>query len=171
MKKLIAILVCLAVLTFAGTAFAKGFNGNRNILYQASKVQSRTQAMNQVRTKVRTVQNNEAEIRRLKIRTEQKIRELKIQINRVKQNPSRLTPEKAKNIKVSLSQVKEAYRSLESTRGMIRSKELQLRGNRNKKNLNGFLQNLDGIISIQNKRIRLLNDTLEQLEELRKSLA
>lgn len=105
----------------------------------------------------------------LKMKLKVQVQEVQDQIKSIKKDRS-LTPEKLAAIKKELAVVKTSRASLRNTMGRVDQEMIKYKTSLRNRNLAAAETSLNTVISIQQRRIELLQNTLAALETLQKSL-
>lgn len=163
MKKMIALVICLALLTSAGTAFARSSSLREG-------VKEKYLLLATLKEKAQAVRQNEAEIRSLKTQIKQEITIIRAITARLRKQQVSISTEQLAAVRKALTGVRQAHSLLSSTGGGIHQKSLQIKSNRQNRNLPGFVQNLNELEAMQQERIRLLKDAANRLHDLESSL-
>lgn len=178
--KIIPVLIAIAVLVGAGAAYARpgltvspaGKNQNQGLNQKSPSGKSWWKAFSQGAGKrISNIKSNEGETSRLKAQIKQKSMNLKKEIQRLRQNRTPLTGEQVECIRQATALIRQNSASLSSEKLSVGQVMARLRAHKNMQNGAGCIQEMDRIIAIQQQRIGLLRETLQQIEQLEKSLS
>lgn len=177
MKNFLAILVAVTILTGGSAAFAWDFDLRMNAFqggprYQQSQNPQRNlrEEVSRIREKVAVINNNRAEINNLHQMLKSEIKQIKTLIASLRKNPDSLNAETLTSIKKTLIGIEQSRKAIDSTSGAILSKSPGLRAAKQGRNPTIFLQHLDDIIEVQQKRIDVLNQITADLKEMENKL-
>lgn len=174
MKKIIMILISAAVLIIGSAAFAQEIDFKQglpaeNALYGQMAYNKKEQLREfflKVKEKQDTIGKQRAEIRDLRLKLNDQARQAKVLTSSLKKLKTPLDAAKISTIKQILGNIKEAQQIIESTQESFKTKNTELRNARQRRKPEVFLQVLDDIIEIQQKRINVLTGILSDLEKL-----
>ncbi|HAP93581.1 MAG TPA: hypothetical protein DCM26_03015 [Desulfotomaculum sp.] len=176
MKKVF--LIMLVVLTFGSAAFAQELDLKQmpfpertgyQMLASREKEQVKDFA-SRVKQKVNTINKNRLIIKDLQFRSNNQIRQIKRQIKELRNNPGTLDRNKIANINQLLKSINQNQQALESNREAMNKKRIVLRAAIKSRKPALFLQTLEEIILIQEKRINALNEMFADLNRLSNEL-
>lgn len=178
MKKLILIIAAAAVLIIGSAAFAQELDIRHGMLREGDRYsQAANGKKDQFRDfgaafkeKVGIINQQRAEIRDLRYRLNMQVKQVKAQVNSLKRQKARLDTTKVENIMQALGSIKEAHRLLSSTQDAIQAKNSELKTARQNRSPAAFLQVMDDIIDIQQKRIDALSRILSDVDGLNGNL-
>lgn len=178
MKKIILILAAAAVMIIGSSAFAHDLD-IRNGMPREGHQYSRTAYDNkdqfrdfgaEFREKIDIITKQRAEIKDLRYRLTMQAKQVKARVNSLKRQKAPLDPAKIESIKQALGSIKEAHRLLSSTQDAIQAKNSELKTARQNRRPAAFLQVMDDIIDIQQKRIDALGRILSDVDRLNGNL-
>lgn len=177
MKKLLAILVLFTILTGGSAAFARDFDLKLNAFqgvprYQQLQNQKRPigDSVAAIRGKVAVINKNRMEINYLQQILRGEIKQIKTLVASLRKTPGSLNTETLTSIQKTLIKIELSRKSVGSTCGVIQAKSPELRAARQGGNPAIFMQHLDDIIEVQEKRIEALNQMTAGLNELENKL-
>lgn len=178
-KKFIPLLLAIAVLVGAGTAYAgpglavrAGGKNQKQVQSQnTSNGKSWWQSFCQTTPKrIGSIIHNEGETNRLKAQVRQKSLDVKREIQQLRLQGTPLTQEQVECIRQATALLRQSRTSLSSEELSVGQVMSRLRSHKKMRNAEGCIREMDRIINIQQQRNAVLKGTLRQLEELEKTL-
>lgn len=174
-KSMISIILVIFILLGTGSAFAVEPNAGsvRNAVQLRQEpdrtqqmIQNREEIREQVQERVYKIEAYRYQLTALNAELRQKM--MLIQKNNVAlcQNTEAVTEKNMLLIKEKLQLIRQNRRQFEATLGEIRAESLLMRGNRLKQNLEGIAGNMDNILQVQEARIRILKNMIEDADSL-----
>lgn len=177
MKKTLLILVSITALIFGSAAFAQdlglGQSMNDNRTRYEQLINNRKEQIRdffaRAREKKAAIEKNRLEIKNLQAQLNERVRQVKARVKELKKSRD-LDSGRIAMIKGTLSSIDQAHRTLGSSQGELQRKNSDLRTARQNKKPAEFLQALDDITDIQEKRINTLKRLLQDLDRLNSHL-
>lgn len=174
MRKILLLMIIAAVLISGSAAFARELDlqqglQQENFLYSQmayNKKEDMREFFLKYTEKQDTISRQRAEIRDLKQQLNNHARQTKAQISRLKKHKTPLDAAKIKILEQNTGSIKEARKIFEATQEAIQTKGSELRKARQSRRPEVFLQVLDEIIDIQQKRINVLTVIISDLSRL-----
>lgn len=179
MKKLLLILLIFAVSIFATSSFAAetelepsaALGGSYQQVAQLLPPAEARKFIREYEKKQTKIKRNDVEIRMMKAAMKNQVKEIKARVKHLqRQGGGGLTAGDMENMQAALTRVEQAKVMLNATSGVLLGEVVQLKDARKARDFTGVLQNMNDIISIQDKRIKALNEINKNLGALKKTL-
>ena len=163
MRKIIAILTLAVVLAFSYPAFEQ--NSSRE--WSQQKHLSNSKGLNaMVKERNNIINNNRVILNNSQYQLTEKIKLVKQNIENVANNLDSLDAKEIENIGEILEDIGEAQQKLSATEGMMQRKNTELRYLKQNQKSEYFLNTLDEIIVVHEKRIHNMNEIITNLDDL-----
>lgn len=186
MKAKVMAAACLALILLLSIATVSAEGGNNNFRWSGTQEggsaggsgpggngenesESNTYRL-QYQERVETISRNRLRIAELGIQVRKEALQVREQIRRLQEEPGKLTEEDLARFREGLRLINTSRRELGKTLGEVSRYAYRLRQNRMQRNFSACLEDLDGIISVQQARIRILNKLLTDMENLQAQL-
>lgn len=171
-------MVAAAVFIFGSVAFAQESDFKQGLFeqwarHQVLALRERGQLpdfASRVRQKVSIIKHNRSLIKNLQDQANQQIRQIKGRIAELRKNPKEMDRNKIAGISQLIKSIGLQQQALESTQRAISRQNALLRTAIKNRKPALFLQALEEIIAVQEKRIEALNEMLADLNRLSKEL-
>jgi len=174
--KILLVLIVITALIGTGTAYARpGFKehpGQGKAQYQQNDQSKNPKKAfkQQEKKQFGVIKANELKTNHLKIQIKQKSKKLQKEIRQLRKNRTPLNKKQLASVTRATTIIQQNSTSLSSKKLSVGQEMARLRGCKKSGNNEGYLQEMAKIIAIQQQRNRLLQETLQQLEQLENSL-
>lgn len=171
MKKAIIALVLITTLIISGANAASGLVWTKKNPWQPGIKKEQVKDFNQqIKEKNKIIKKNQEIIKRTQFKVNNQANRLKSLIGKIKENPGALDADKLNMIKNTTANINKSHQELKATEGMLSENSKNLKVSNKNRNSQAFLDNLENIIAIQEKRISALKALLADMERLKKQL-
>lgn len=171
MKKIIIVLLAAALIVFGSSAFAQELRTPEQ--RQHSRLTNKAQVVDfaeKVLQKKQVISQNREQLAILKRQLNSSIKETKAHIKKLQENGSSIDADSLNTIRAAFNEINSSKNNLAATEGLLQRKGAALREARLQKKPEVFIQTLDEIIVMQQKRIALLKKMLTDLDRLDSAL-
>ncbi|MFZ5643640.1 MAG: hypothetical protein ACOY46_08635 [Bacillota bacterium] len=178
MKKVIIILVSIALIIFGSAAFAQEFSyrqtpdhvGNQLMSQVAYNKTQVIQFAEKALQKKQAIDQNRIRIKELQRQLNVQIKQSKDSVKVMRSNPDSVGADQVNTIKEIVNRTASIKKTLAATDGLLKKKGAELRQARLQRKPAAFIRTLDEIIIIQKKRIEAMEEMITILERLNKTL-
>lgn len=165
MKKLLGIIMALVILASTGVAYAAGTGQDNAAVKQQVSAEVKAQKA-ELKQLAATIKDNHTQIQNLRTEANNKIKQVRSQVKALRKDPTNLNEEKITEISEKLSLVRGDKAELANTWGLIAEQSLKLRLHKRNRDFAGAEADLNNIISVQQKRIDVLQKANADLDAL-----
>jgi len=169
MKKIIIALVLILILAVSGVTSGQASAKENQKKPNIKKEQIKNFAL-QAKRKNKIIRENQTKIKKFQHELNDQVIRLKSMIRKIKNNPGTLDAGRLNAIKDIIASIDQSQQELKSTEGMLSTSSKELKLSRRNHDSQAFLERLDYIIAVQEKRIRALSALFSDINRFSKQL-
>lgn len=173
MKKIIIILITAALIILGGSAFAQELTGQDPGGRQYNRLANKSQIMDfagKVQQKRQAISQNREQLAVLQRQLNSRIKQARSRIKDLKKDPGSVDTKRLDTVRSAFNSITGSQKTLAGTEGLLKKKGIELRQAKLQRKPAVFLETLDEIIIIQQKRIEALQKMITDLERLESAL-